>query len=125
MTGAEQVIRRKLGTLWWIAFPPFLVIVLWVSYERACHNAYELLQPVMQRQDSALVIAAIYVTGYAWCIAAGVLTARAWGPGAVSGRLQAIWGRERFKLLAMAGAMALEMVPHAVWVWFGRTAVVC
>lgn len=125
MTGAEQVLRRLLGTLWWIAFPPFLIIVLRFSYERACLNPYELLQPIMQRQAAAVLVAATYLGAHAWFIAACVLTARAWDTPVAAGRLQAIWGPERFKILAIAGALAVEQVPRAAWAWLYRAGGTC
>ena len=125
MTGAEQVLRRLLSTLWWIAFPPFLVLVLRFSYERGCLNPYELVRPIMQRQAGALVIAAIYVSGYVWFIAATILTARTWEARAAAGQLEAIWGPKRFQMFAMAGALALEQVPRAVWVWLCRLGGLC
>ena len=125
MTGAEAVSRRLLGTVWWIAFPPFLVIVLRFSYERACLNPYELLQPIMQRQAGAVVIAAIYLGGYAWFVAASVITARSWDTRAAVAQIQAIWGPGRFKMFAMAGALVLDQVPRAAWAWLYRAGGLC
>jgi hypothetical protein len=117
VTVAESTVRRLLGAAWWCLFPVFLPLVVRFSYERACLNPHELLQPLMRRQPGALAIAAVYVGTYIWLVAAGVLTIRAWAATrGQSGRLRAIWGRDRVKVVAMAGVFALEQVPRVAWV---------
>jgi hypothetical protein len=125
MTGAQSVTRRLLSTVWWIAFPLFLVLALRFSYERACLDPHELMRPIMQHQAGALVISVIYVSGYAWLIAATIITARIWNARAASGPFEAIWGARRFQMFGMAAAIALEQVPGAVWGWLYRLGGVC
>jgi hypothetical protein len=120
------ITAKVLLAVWWILFPLFAILVTRFSFERGCQDPYELLQPVMQRQAGALLVAAVYVGAYAWVLAAGTVMLRRRDPAlSVTDQLRAVWGTQRWKLLAMAAVLAIEQVPRAVWQWLYRAAGVC
>ena len=116
----EQLARRALSVAWWILLPPFMLLIGRFAYERACMNPYELLQPVMRTQAGALAVAGVYVGAYVWVVVAGVLTARAASRSTLRAAWSSVWGTESFKVVTMAGALALEQVPRALWAWIYR-----
>jgi hypothetical protein len=123
----DERVRRLLVLVWWVLCPAFLLLVARFSYERACLDPYELLRPLMRRQAVALTVSAIYVGAHVWLAAAGVLTARMWMAGASTlvGVLQTGWRGDRYKVIAMSVAIAIEQVPRAVWAWLYHTLGVC
>jgi hypothetical protein len=126
MDRVETGLAKLLLAFWWVLFPPFAILVCRFSFERGCRDPYELLQPIMQRQAGALLVAAIYVGAYLWVLAAGTLTIRLTQSAvSLSEQLGLVWGAHRWKVLAMAAALAVEQVPRAVWHWIYRIAGVC
>ena len=126
VAGPERSIATLLLATWWLFFAPFLALVTRFSFERACADPYELLQPVMQRQAGALAVAAIYVGTYVWCLTAATLTLRGWNSGTtIAERLRSTWGPGWWKVMAVGAALAVEQVPRAVWHWIYSLLGVC
>jgi hypothetical protein len=121
---SEDRANRWFAVTWWIVCPACALLVARFSYERACLNPYELLQPVMRHQAGALLVAAIYVAVHVWFVAAIVLAARAWN---ASYRLkgQPVAIDVDSKLVAMGLVLAVEQVPRAVWAWLYHTIGAC
>lgn len=126
MERGDAGIVRLLLAVWWILFVPFTLLVSRFSFERGCQDPYELLKPVMQHQAGALLVAAVYLGGYVWVLAAGTVMIRRRNPTlAVSDQLHAVWGTHYWRPLAMVAVLAIEQVPRAVWQWIYRTAGLC
>jgi hypothetical protein len=119
---------RWLAIAWWMVCPPFALLVARFSYERACLNPYELLQPIMRHQSGAVLVAAIYLAAHVWLVAAIVLIARAWDginrrePRPVAWSIDV---RVVVRVVAMAAVIAVEQVPRAVWAWLYHAIGVC
>jgi hypothetical protein len=112
---SEARANRWLAVTWWAVCPACALLVARFSYERACLNPYELLQPVMRHQSGAVFVAAIYVAAHVWFVSAIVLAARAWSSNRLEGQ-PVVMGVD-VKLLAIGLVLAVEQVPRAVWAW--------
>ncbi|HEY7059618.1 MAG TPA: hypothetical protein VH458_23945 [Vicinamibacterales bacterium] len=119
----ESLIWKWARAVWWLECPAFLVLVLRFSFERGCMNPYELLEPLMRRQSTAVAIALVYLSAHVWLLAVLVLLARQWPRGGE--RLEIMTLERRLQLAGMAGALALEAVPRVVWVWLYHGAGMC
>jgi hypothetical protein len=120
----EPLMWRWARAVWWLEFPAFLVLVLRLSFERGCLNPYELLEPLMRRQSTALAVALVYLGAHVWLLAVLVLLARQWPPSRGEW-LEIMTPERRLQLAGMAGALALEAVPRVVWVWLYHGAGMC
>jgi hypothetical protein len=119
---SEERANRWFAVTWWIVCPACALLVARFSYERACLNPYELLQPIMRHQSGALIVATIYVAAHVWLIATILLIARAWSRGRAP---RFVAGSADLKVVAMAVVIALEQVPRAVWAWLYHLVGIC
>jgi hypothetical protein len=124
-TESERAVAQALTRIWWPLVVPFAALVARFSFERGCGDPYELLWPVMRRQSGALLIAAFYLGALIWCVTAAVLTIRASQGRGVVPAIREVWGRDRWKVLAMFVVLAIEQMPRAVWHWVYTAARVC
>jgi hypothetical protein len=100
---------------WYVLFPAFSGLQARLSYERGCLDPHELLQSLMRRQGTAVIVAAVYVSAYAWVTARGVSLVRAGGLTATTlSRLD--WNGLR--VILMVGLIAADQIPRQAWTWF-------
>ncbi len=64
------MIDRLLRLSWWAVFPGFLLVVLGFIRDRACFDRYHLLPGVDTQPTLAWALAAAYVLGHCWLVAA-------------------------------------------------------
>ena len=126
MTGDRTSVRRGIGWLgrsWWLLFPAFTALTIRLGVERACAEPYDLLPAVTSHPAWAWPLASVYVLAHVWIAAAYVATAVGAGsliPSIVHWREW--WGRESYKVLAIAGALTVEYMPLEWWRWLGAIA---
>jgi hypothetical protein len=118
--------RRSLTASWWLLVPAFAVLVVRLSYERACASPYELLPAVMSKAQSALPIAVLYLGAHVWAGGAYLLTVRETGsllPSIAAARR--IWGTQWPKIVFTVAVLALEYLPISLWRLVGKTVLPC
>jgi hypothetical protein len=111
---------RWLGRSWWLLFPAFSALTWRLDIDRACANPYDLLPALTTNPASAWAIALVYVLAHVWMVAVYVTTASAAGTlRPPVDRWRGMWGRDVYKILAIAAAIAIEYAPLELWRWLG------
>lgn len=110
------VIERLLQFSWWAVFPGFLLVVLGFIRDRACFNRYHLLPGIDTQPTLAWALAAAYVLGHCWMVAAYLHLAVQTGeliPGPRSLRppVWPVWPQAA----SMMMVLALEYAPARIW----------
>jgi hypothetical protein len=121
-SGRRLSARRWLGAAWWPLFPAFAALTARLGIERACGDPYDLLPALTSNPVWAWPMALAYVLAHAWLAVAYGRTALAAGtlaPGAAA--WTAAWGRDRYKVGAMAAALVVEYAPMILWRTLGAT----
>lgn len=108
--------QKLLTRSWWLVFPTFTGLTLRLAVERSCGDPHDLLPSIASRPALAWPIAAIYVLGHAWLVAAYLMTVfRAHDFAPPISVLRSIWQRSLSKCVLMAVAFAIEHAPLPTW----------
>jgi len=112
VTVNHYVLRRGLGSIWWILFPCFAVLVLRLTVERTCADPYDLLPALTSNPKWGWLFAVVYVTSHAWLISVYMLTAAS-VDSLVPPRsaFRALWRADYVKVLLMTAVFAVEYLP--------------
>lgn len=104
-----------LSYAWWALFPPFLVLVVRLSFERACADPYSVLAGVMSNPAKAYAVALLYVAAHGWLLAAYLRACAVTGSLWPSARFRAARGHGTWKMALMLVALAVEYWPVSLW----------
>jgi hypothetical protein len=121
-----SLLQRALRLTWWPICPSFAFVVLAFTRDRACFDRYHLLPGIDTQPALAWLVAAIYVIGHAWLIAAFVSVVLETGELLPRPRAAvAALGSTRWKVAAMVVVMAIEYAPADLWRLLARSAGLC
>jgi len=106
--------RRVLDRSYWVVCLAFCLVVAAFTRDRVCADHLNLLPAVASRPPLAWAVAAAYMSGYCWVVAAYAATVRATGtllPDMVA--VTNVWSRPwRFGVLA--AGFVLDYLPPAL-----------
>jgi hypothetical protein len=109
--------RRGLTDIWWALCPAFLVVVSFLTRERACFDRHYLLAGISGRPTLAWIAAGVYVAAHAWIMAVYALTVMDTGKLLPSiGEARRFWGASWSKVVVMVLLFLFEHSPAATWI---------
>ena len=113
---ASRSNERRLIWAWWFLFPPFALLTLRFTVDRACHDPYDLLSAAASTPAGAWPLAAVYVLAHLWMLTAYLMTvSRTQNLAPTGAEVRTVWHTDRLKLALMAVAFAIEYSPVRFW----------
>lgn len=122
---AERV-RGWLIWSWFAVWPASALVVAAFIRERACADPYSLLPAIAARPTAAYAVAAAYVGGHVWLVAAYLVTLD-WSAHLVPGPadVRRVWGARWYVPVSLLALVVLEQAPAGIWRVAGRWLGLC